>query len=140
MENKYTLITGCFDIIHAGHIQLIEFAKTKFPRHTLIIAIDSNDRVKKAKGDSRPINDLLDRMYVVESIKGVDCSIPFDSEEALIEICEDYKPIRIVGSDYKGINIVGKEHCSAIVYFDRIVGYSTTNIIGKINETSSLNC
>ncbi len=140
MENKYTLITGCFDIIHPGHIQLIDFAKNKFPSHTLIIAIDDDDRVKRSKGNSRPVNELLDRMYVVGSIKGVDCSIPFDSDEALIEICNVYKPIRIVGGDYRGINIVGKEHCSAIVYFDRIVGYSTTNTIRKINEENSSIC
>ena len=46
MANKFTLITGCFDIVHLGHLKLFEFAKTEFPDRKLIIALDSDERVK----------------------------------------------------------------------------------------------
>lgn len=136
---KYILLTGCFDIIHIGHISIISSIKEKFPDHKLIIAIDSNERVKSKKGENRPINDLIDRMFVIDSIKGVFMTLPFDSDEMLISICKQYKPIRVLGDDYKGKDIIGKEHCSSIVYFNRLKNYSSTNIIEKINEKNIIN-
>ena len=125
---KNLLLTGCFDVVHVGHIRLIQFAK--FIADEVIIAIDSDDKVRKDKGLSRPFNNQHIRQEFLESIKGVDKVMIFFDEEDLERICKEIIPTyRLVGSDWRGKKIVGSEHCKEIIYFDRIPGYSTTNIL-----------
>lgn len=139
MEQKYTLITGCFDILHIGHMKLFQFAKETFPDRTLVIALDTDARVKRLKGEDRPINSALDRRYFLLGIKYISFTLFFDREQELDEICNILNnPIRIVGEDHIGKTILSKKHCSAIVYFNRIPDYSTTNIIKRINEQNSI--
>jgi D-beta-D-heptose 7-phosphate kinase/D-beta-D-heptose 1-phosphate adenosyltransferase len=127
---KTLLLTGCFDIVHLGHIKLIQFAK--FISDEVIIAIDSDDKVKKDKGESRPFNNQRDRQEFLESIKGVDKVHIFFDEEDLERICKEIRPTyRLVGSDWRGKNIVGQQYCGEVLYFDRIPGYSTTNILER---------
>lgn len=128
---KRVLITGCFDILHRGHYELIEFAAMCGTK--VIIAIDTDEKVRKDKGPDRPYNTLEDRIYALEMTKMVDQIISFGSEEELIQLLKNIKPdVRIVGSDWKGKKIVGEEFCGEIIYFDRIGEYSTTNILNKI--------
>lgn len=125
---KTLLLTGCFDIVHLGHVKLIQYAK--FISDEVIIAIDSDEKVKKDKGQSRPFNNQRDRQEFLESIKGVDKVIIFFDDEDLEKICKEIKPnYRLVGSDWNGKKIIGGEYCQNILYFDRIPGYSTTNIL-----------
>ena len=63
---KKVWINGCFDVLHRGHIELFEYAKSLGEK--LIVGIDSDAKVKQDKGDDRPINCLEDRKYVLESI------------------------------------------------------------------------
>ena len=69
-NNKIIFINGCFDLLHRGHIELFQYAK-KLGKY-LIVAIDSDSRVKELKGSSRPINNQFDRMFMLLSIKYVD--------------------------------------------------------------------
>lgn len=125
---KTLLLTGCFDIVHLGHIKIIQYAK--FISDEVIIAIDSDEKVKTDKGSNRPFNNQRDRQEFLESIKGVDKVIIFFDEDDLERICKEIKPnYRLVGSDWMGKNIVGQQYCEKILYFDRIAGYSTTNIL-----------
>jgi len=125
---KIVFANGCFDVIHIGHIKLLEFAKSQ--GDFLIVALDTDNKVRKAKGISRPFNNLEIRKEVLESIKYVDLVLDFDSDEALINLFNILKPdIRVLGSDWQGKQIVG-EHCiKNIKYFRRIDGYSTTKIL-----------
>ncbi len=134
---SYVLITGCFDILHSGHVDLINFAANKFPNHKIIVAIDSDSRVKNSKGSHRPINNDIDRHSVISSIKNVHRALIFDRDSDLYHLCEFLRPIRILGEDYKGKPIIGKKYCQAIVYLKRNQ-HSTTETIRKINETSSV--
>jgi ribose 5-phosphate isomerase B len=82
--NEIVLTNGVFDILHSGHINLLEFAKSQGKR--LIVAIDTDERVKTLKGDERPINNLSERIKVVNAIKYVDEVISFGTKEELIDI------------------------------------------------------
>jgi len=125
---KRALLTGCFDVLHLGHIRIIQYAMSMCDE--LVIAIDGDDKVKKEKGPARPFNSEEDRAAFLTSIKGVDRVFVFYSESHLEKLCEELFPhYRLVGSDWKGKKIVGGEHSKEIIYYDRIPGYSTTNIL-----------
>ena len=122
---------GCFDILHRGHVELFEYAKSLGDE--LIVGIDSDEKVKKDKGEDRPINSLDDRAIILQSIKYIDRVIEFDSTAELRNLIKDIKPdIMVIGSDWKGKDVIGQEFTDKLVFFDRIKGYSTTDIIGKI--------
>jgi len=122
---------GCFDILHRGHIEMFEYAKSL--GDVLIVGIDSDERVKKDKGEGRPINNLDDRAIVLQSIKYIDRVMEFDSTNELRNLIKDIRPdIMVIGSDWKGKKVVGEEYAGKVDFFDRIEGYSTTDIIEKI--------
>jgi rfaE bifunctional protein nucleotidyltransferase chain/domain len=132
MENcKVVFINGCFDILHRGHIEMFKYAKSL--GDYLIVAIDSDSRVKELKGCSRPINNQSDRMYMLSSIKYVDKVKIFYTEHELERLVENVSPdIMIVGSDYENKRVVGSQHAKDLKFFNRVQGYATTNIIKSI--------
>ena len=122
---------GCFDILHRGHIELFKFASLLGDE--LVVGVDTDEKVKLDKGKDRPINNLQDRMLILQSIKYIDKVIPFDSTEDLRKTIRWYNPdIMVIGSDWKGKDVIGQEFTDKLVFFDRIEGYSTTDMIGKI--------
>ena len=119
---------GCFDILHKGHIELFRYAKSLGDE--LVVGIDTDEKVKKDKGTNRPINNLQDRIMVLQSIKYIDKVIPFDSTRELSDTIRWYKPnIMVIGSDWKGKNVIGEMFADKLVYFERVKGYSTTKIL-----------
>lgn len=126
-------INGCFDILHRGHLELFKYAASLGTR--LIVAIDSDQKVREAKGPNRPINNVEDRKFMLLSLRYIDEVRVFATPEELVETVRSVTPdIMIVGSDWKGKPIVGGEHAQEIRYFERIDGYSTTNIIQSISD------
>lgn len=124
-------VNGTFDILHTGHLKLLAFAKSLGSQ--LIVAIDTDRRVKLLKGDSRPINNQQDRAFMLESLKYVDRVVFFDTDEELCQILETYRPdIMVKGSDYKGKNIVGSNYCKQILFYPVNEQYSTTKTIQSI--------
>jgi len=129
---KTVWVNGCFDILHPGHIELFKVAKSLGDR--LIVGIDEDQKVKKDKGEDRPINSLLFRKTMLESIKYIDLVLPFGSKENLEQLIELYSPdILLVGSDWRNGEVVGKKFAKQVKYFNRVGNYSTTNIITQIN-------
>ena len=123
-------INGCFDVLHRGHIELFKYAKEL--GGFVIVGIDSDTRVKKLKGNSRPINNHDDRKFFLESIEYIDKVVVFDNEEELKNCISFFKPrYMIVGSDYKGKNVIGSEYAKELIFFDRVGNYSTTNILER---------
>lgn len=96
----------------------------------LVVAIDSDDRVKKLKGPNRPINSYVERKIMLENLKAVDEVQMFHTDEDLINIIKTCD-IMVKGGDYKTLPIIGKEH-TEVVLFDRIDGYSSTEKIQNI--------
>jgi D-beta-D-heptose 7-phosphate kinase/D-beta-D-heptose 1-phosphate adenosyltransferase len=130
-------VNGTFDILHPGHMRLITFASNC--GDYLKIAIDSDSRVKKLKGESRPINNQNTRATMLFHVKGVDEVSIFDSEEELINTIRQYQPdYMIVGSDYRNKKVIGSEYSQNVIFFDRIEEYSSTKVIEKIQNENTL--
>ena len=128
MAHRIVFVNGCFDILHRGHIELFEFAKSH--GEYLIVALDTDERVKQQKGEKRPFNSLMDRKKIVSSIKYVDWVESFDTEEELIELVRQASPdVMVVGSDWQGKTVIGSQHAKEVKFFERIDGYSTTGIL-----------
>jgi rfaE bifunctional protein nucleotidyltransferase chain/domain len=120
-------MNGCFDILHYGHFRMIEYAASL---GTLIIGIDTDERVKIMKGDDRPYHTLEQRIFNLRNIKGVSTIVTFNTDEELVEIIKSYNPdVFVIGSDYKNKPIIGGEYAKEIRFFDRIEGFSTTKIL-----------
>ena len=129
---KTIFVNGTFDILHPGHVQLLNYARSL--GDSLIVAIDSNQRVQELKGTSRPINSEDDRKFMLESLRSVDTVWIFNSDQELEDICRLYNPIMVKGSDYRGRTIIGQQYCKEIVFYDRIEPYSTTRAIQDIGS------
>lgn len=131
MNKKIIFTNGCFDILHIGHIKLLEYAKSLGDK--LIVGINSDPSIKLLKGNNRPINSEKNRKFILESIKYVDEVIIFN-EETPLNLIKEIKPSIIVkGGDYKAENVVGYG-IADIVIFEYIDGYSTTKIIENISN------
>jgi len=124
---KVGFVNGCFDVLHIGHKRLFDFAKSKCDH--LTVGIDSDERVKHFKGENRPINSEDVRAEMLSALMTVDEIVIFNSEESLKKIIKDLKPdIMVVGSDYLGKKVIGAEHAKKLIYFERIPGYSSSEI------------
>ncbi len=127
---KKVWINGCFDVLHRGHLELFKYAKTK--GDYLVVGIDSDVRVRKLKGNTRPINNEEDRKMFLECIDFVDQVVIFNSDEDLVLKIKLYNPdYMVIGSDYIDKRVIGSEYVKDLVFFDRIEGYSTTKILEK---------
>lgn len=127
------IVNGTFDILHKGHLKMLEYARSLGDQ--VLVCIDSDSRVKELKGTSRPINNQYDRAFMLASLRYVDMVWTFDSDENLIKQIKLYNPdIMVKGSDWKDKPIVGEEFCGRIEFFERIHGYSTTETIQHITD------
>lgn len=130
---KRVFVNGTFDILHPGHIELLTFARAQGDR--LLVALDSDQRVRQLKGSDRPINSLDIRKQMMLALKAEDCVTDFNSDDELRQIIQQYEPhIMIVGSDYRDRPVIGSEYAQQLVFFDRIGTYSTSKIIQSIND------
>jgi D-beta-D-heptose 7-phosphate kinase/D-beta-D-heptose 1-phosphate adenosyltransferase len=128
---KTVIVNGTFDILHPGHVRMLNTARSL--GDYLIVCIDTDRRVKELKGDKRPINDQNFRRVMLQNLKAVDIVEFFDSREQLIDLIKLYRPdIMVKGSDWKGKSITAQEHVKEIFWYDRIDEYSTTKIIQDI--------
>lgn len=135
-KSTFSFTNGCFDIIHKGHIDYL-FQTSKLSDYT-ILGINTDESIKRLKGQSRPLQDLKSRLSVVGSLFFVDFVIPFD-EDTPYELIKSIKPDFLVkGKDYKPEEIVGYDIVSKyggkIETIELTKGYSTTNIENKIKK------
>ena len=139
-NRKQTVVftNGCFDIIHPGHIFILEQAKAK--GDILIVGLNSDFSIKNFKSSDRPICNQDDRAYVLSALTCVDHIIIFDEdtpEKLIIDITPD---ILVKGKDYEGKEIAGSKHIidndKKIELVDIIEGKSTSNIIKNIQKTN----
>ena len=124
---KKVIVNGTFDILHPGHIELLNYAKSR--GDFLLVAIDTDERVRQLKGPTRPINSQDDRKFMLENLKAVDQVVLFNSDETLLQfvrLCH----IMVKGSDYVGKDIIGSDIIE-VVFYDR-TNHSTTKTIQDI--------
>jgi len=134
---KYIMANGTFDVLHSGHIELLNYAKSL--GDYLLVAMDTDARVQESKGYTRPVNNQHVRTLIMSNLKPVDMVVTFGSDEELIDIIQDYNPdIRVIGSDWKGKPIVGEQYCKEIVFFDRVSEESTTRTLDEYAEKRKL--
>lgn len=129
-------VNGTFDVLHPGHIRLLNYAKSLGDR--LFVAIDSDLRVKELKGQNRPINNAAIRKEMLLALKSVDEVEVFDSDEELKMWINQIRPyIMVVGSDYRNKKVKGSEFAKNLVFYERIPEYSSTSIIKQIQDLSN---
>lgn len=133
---KVAFTNGCFDILHLGHLEIL--TKSKEFGDRLIVAVNSDESVRKLKGEERPINDFQTRSNMLASFSFVDYVVEFsdDTPKKLIQII---KPdFLIKGGDYKKKNIVGNDIVSSYggetIIIPLIDGLSSTNTINKLKN------
>ena len=124
-------VNGTFDILHRGHLELLNYAKGL--GDFLLVGIDSDDRVKEKKGSARPIHNQEERKFFLENLKAVDAVDIFSNDEELKNMIRSFKPdIMVVGSDWKGKSVIGSYYAAKLIFFDRIGDYATTKTIQSI--------
>ena len=126
---KIIFTNGCFDVVHRGHLKLLEYCKSI--GNKVVVGINSDASIKKLKGDNRPVNNQEDRKLLLESLVYVDEVVIFN-EETPYNLIKCIKPDIIVkGGDYSIEEVVGND-LAKIIIFETIDGYSTTEILQNI--------
>ena len=126
---KKIVVNGTFDVIHPGHLALLNYAKSL--GDFLVVAIDADARVKELKGPKRPINNQEERKLLLENLKAVDQVVIFNSSDELVDIIRSCS-IMVKGSDYRGKSVLGEANCEQVIYFERLDEYSSTKKIQSI--------
>ncbi len=137
-KNKKIVFTnGCFDIIHKGHVAYLSEAKNL--GDLLVIGLNSDASVKRLKGPERPINNELDRLYVMSQLKPVDFVEIFTEDTPLNLILKVKPQVLVKGGDWEIDQIVGGKEViqsgGEVYSLNFIDGYSTTALINKIQAT-----
>ena len=136
---KIVMTNGCFDILHSAHCQYLSQASALGDR--LVVAVNSDDSVRRLKGDARPVNSLADRMEVLGALGCVDWVVPFDEDTPRRLISEILPDILVKGGDYRPEEIAGAAEVAAnggrveILSFKD--GCSTSGIISRIVGAAS---
>ncbi|MCV3423723.1 D-glycero-beta-D-manno-heptose-7-phosphate kinase [Campylobacter lari] len=129
-DQKVVFTNGCFDIMHYGHIKYLE--KAKKLGDILVVGLNSDESIKRLKGNSRPINLEFQRACMLASMYFVDYVVIFN-EDTPYELIEFLKPdVLVKGADYKDKEVVGSNLVKKVELIDFEEGFSTTNIINRI--------
>ena len=130
------MTNGCFDILHPGHIDYLK--KAKLMGDILIVALNSNNSIKKLKGSKRPINDLNFREKMLEAYNFIDYIISFDDKTPKELIKQIMPDILVKGGDYLVEEIAGSEDVlksgGEVKTIPLLKGFSSTSIIDKIKD------
>lgn len=132
-RKKIVFSNGCFDILHRGHIEYL--SKAASLGNCMVIGLNTDDSVRRLKGENRPVQDETSRSQVMASLHFVDYVVLFD-EDTPYELIKYLMPDMLVkGSDYTEDNIVGADIVKAnggkVETIDLVDGYSTTSVIER---------
>ena len=134
MGSRTVFTNGCFDILHAGHVSYLKKARKLGDR--LVVGINSDESVRRLKGDERPINKLEDRVAVLSALECVDEVIPFEDDTPLELIKRVHPDILVKGDDYAVNNIVGAEfvlsYGGVVKTIPLLEGRSTSGIVKRM--------
>lgn len=129
---------GCFDILHAGHVTYLAFARQQ--GDALIVGLNSDASVRRSKGPTRPVNHERDRAFVLAALESVDYVVIFDEDEPKALITELIPDVLVKGSDWAHY-VSGRDIVEAaggrVVLADLVAGRSTTGIIERITGSGA---
>ena len=124
---------GTFDILHPGHIELFKVARALGDK--VIVATDTDEKIKADKGDHKPVNDLCYRVAMLEAIKYIDVVHTFGNRQQLEDLIQLYEPdILLLGDDWRDGDVVGWEHAGETRFLPRVGGYASSNTIERIKK------
>jgi len=129
---KIVFTNGCFDILHAGHVSVLEFSRSK--GDVLVVGLNSDASVRRLKGPTRPINAQGDRALVLAALESVGAVCVFEQDTPYNLIKAVRPDVLVKGGDYKKSEIVGREFAGKVVRFALLKGRSTTGIIKKAKQ------
>jgi rfaE bifunctional protein nucleotidyltransferase chain/domain len=136
-DKRIVFTNGCFDILHRGHVAYLEEAKKL--GDLLIIGLNSDASVKRLKGEERPINNEVDRQFVMSRLKSIDFVEIFSDDTPLNLILKIKPQVLVKGGDWKIDQIVGGKEVVSwggdVFSLNFLNGYSTTSLINKIQNT-----
>ncbi len=141
-EGKTIVFTnGCFDLLHPGHIKLLEFAKSK--GDILVVGLNTDDSVRRLKGETRPIVGEKDRAIVLSALEHVDYVVLFD-EDTPLKLIEKVLPhVLVKGQDYTRETVVGHEivegHGGRVELSPLVEGLSTSKIVDRVKRRHDTN-
>ncbi|GHS86761.1 bifunctional protein HldE [Synergistales bacterium] len=132
-DGRVIFTNGCFDVLHAGHIDSLERARAL--GRSLIVGLNSDRSVRTLKGASRPINNEHDRARLLGALRCVDLVVIFD-EDTPSELLSELRPhVLVKGGDYDADSLPGRESVDEVVILPLTEGLSTTETIRKISLT-----
>jgi D-beta-D-heptose 7-phosphate kinase/D-beta-D-heptose 1-phosphate adenosyltransferase len=134
---KIVLTNGCFDILHPGHVDYLQRAKQLGDR--LIVLVNSDESVRRLKGQGRPVNTLSSRMAMLAALECVDWVVAFDDDTPRDAICHILPDILVKGGDYTDITQIAGYDCvlahgGSVKLLNFVEGFSTTSIIKNIRN------
>ena len=137
MGERIVLTNGCFDILHPGHVDYLQKAKDLGER--LVVLVNSDDSVRRLKGQGRPVNPLASRMSMLAALECVDWVVPFADDTPREAICRILPDILVKGGDYTDITGVAGHDCviangGEVRLLNFVEGFSTTGIIETIRN------
>ena len=129
-EAKIVYVNGCFDLLHLGHLETLRFAKKL--GDLLVVGVNSDESVKRIKGDSRPVQGLETRMAVLRALDFVDVVCSFDDDTPLEQIKKVSPNLIVRGEKDKGEPVVGASLVEGVAYAPSVGDHSTTAIIDAL--------
>lgn len=138
LGKQLVFTNGCFDILHRGHVTYLQFARDQ--GDALVVALNSDDSVRRAKGASRPVNGEEDRAAVIGALRAVDYVLVFADDEPRGIIEQILPHVLVKGKDWAHY-VSGREAVEAaggrVVLADMVEGRSTTATIAKMREVGA---
>jgi len=129
---KIVFTNGCFDILHMGHVKYLEKARSF--GDLLIVGLNSDQSLRRLKGDGRPVNPQYDRAYLLAALDAVDFVSVFE-EDTPYELIKAIEPdVLVKGGDYRGKEVVGSDIAKELRLVDFVEGRSTTAIIERVSN------
>ncbi|NDB17607.1 MAG: D-glycero-beta-D-manno-heptose 1-phosphate adenylyltransferase, partial [Gammaproteobacteria bacterium] len=130
------MTNGCFDVLHAGHVDLLRRAREL--GDLLIVAVNDDASVRRLKGATRPVNPLEHRLSVLGMLECVDYLVVFSEDTPETLYCEVLPQVLVKGGDYTAAQVAGGDCVSAaggrVAILDLVPGLSSTRILSKLGE------
>ena len=137
LDGRVVFTNGVFDLIHPGHVDVLNVARAR--GDALVVGVNSDDSVRRLKGEGRPVRSEADRAYVLAALEAVDAVVLF-AEDTPLELIRALHPdVLVKGGDYTPEAVVGRRDVEAwggeVVIVPLTAGHSTTSIIERLRDS-----